>query len=577
MIHFTFYQKNPASHYIYIDMLIDGITTPSIQLQLPAWRPGRYELGNFAKNIKRLDAFSADGQCLAYQKLSKDLWEIQCAGEEKIKVTYSYYAAELNAGACFADEKQVYVNPVHTCFYIPGRENEAQQVHVKVPNDYKIASSLQQKDCVLYANDFEELVDSPFMASANVQSDVYQVEGINFYLHFLGDCKPNWDKIKKDFSAFTQYQVKFWGDFPYNEYHFLFQVLPVKFYHGVEHKKSTVIAIGPGYHLNEGETYESVLGVCCHELFHVWNIKTIRPAEMLPYNYTKENYARTGYVYEGFTTYYGDKLLLSSDVFNEADYFLTLQERLQKHFHNFGRFNLSVTASSWDTWLDGYVPGAPYRKTNIYDEGNLIALMLDTKILQATNNQKSLRDVCVLLYTRYGKQNKGYTESDIIAVVSEVMGQAADAFFKEMVYEAVDYETGISQTFEYLGWHLVKQASVHVNENVFGFKAIDNNGFAKVSLVAPYSPAWQAGLFQGDDILAVNKHVLRNNLQHWLNYHAADESIRLTVNKADTLHEIVLKKDPKGRTFFFNPLVKINEKQSESQIQNYIAWKTNQL
>jgi predicted metalloprotease with PDZ domain len=236
-----------------------------------------------------------------------------------------------------------------------------------------------------------------------------------------------------------------------------------------------------------------------------------------------------------------------------------------------------VTASSWDTWLDGYVPGAPYRKTNIYDEGNLIALMLDTKILQATNNQKSLRDVCVLLYTRYGKQNKGYTESDIIAVVSEVMGQAADAFFKEMVYEAVDYETGISQTFEYLGWHLVKQASVHVNENVFGFKAIDNNGFAKVSLVAPYSPAWQAGLFQGDDILAVNKHVLRNNLQHWLNYHAADESIRLTVNKADTLHEIVLKKDPKGRTFFFNPLVKINTKQSESQIQNYKAWKTNQL
>jgi predicted metalloprotease with PDZ domain len=187
----------------------------------------------------------------------------------------------------------------------------------------------------------------------------------------------------------------FWQDCPVDEYHFIFQIVPYKFYHGVEHKKSTVITIGPGYAINGGDVYEDVLGVSCHELFHLWNIKTIRPIEMLPYDYTKENYSRSGYVYEGFTTYYGDKILLSSDVFNEQQYFVTLQERLLKHFHNFGRFSLSVTDSSWETWLDGYLPGAPYRKTNIYDEGCLIAFMLDVLILKATGNTKSLRDVCL--------------------------------------------------------------------------------------------------------------------------------------------------------------------------------------
>ena len=51
MIHYSFYQKNPASHYIYIDMQIDAVASDTLQLQLPAWRPGRYELGNFAKNV----------------------------------------------------------------------------------------------------------------------------------------------------------------------------------------------------------------------------------------------------------------------------------------------------------------------------------------------------------------------------------------------------------------------------------------------------------------------------------------------------------------------------------------------
>lgn len=554
-------------------MLVDDIQTPTIQLQLPAWRPGRYELGNFAKNIKRVDVFNDKNEVIAYQKLNKDCWEIQSGSSKSIKITYSYYAAELNAGACFADETQMYVNPVHTCMFVVGREKEEHRILLKVPAEYKIATSLKKQEHLVIASDFEELADSPFIASANIQSDYYEVNRIKFWIHFQGECKPDWTKFKKDFSAFTQIQINFWGDFPYDEFHFLFQVLPVKFYHGVEHKKSTVIAIGPGYNLNEGETYESVLGVSCHELFHVWNIKTIRPIEMQPYNYTKENYARTGYVYEGFTTYYGDKLLLSADVFNVQDYFLTLQERLQKHFHNYGRYNLSVADSSWETWLDGYVPGAPYRKTNIYDEGNLIALILDTKILRASNNQKSLKDVCVLMYERYGKKGIGYTEKNIIDLVNEVIGIDISDFFTQFVYTANDFETPLLEAFSYLGFHLIKEKSVNHCDHHFGFKVIDNGFFSKVTLVAPYSPAWKAGLFQGDEIMAVNGQMLRNNLNHWLNYFKEEEVINLSVNKAESLKILSLKKDTKNQTYFFNPILKMEEKTDTEQNANFNAWK----
>lgn len=569
MIHYLFYQKNPASHYVYIDMIVDNVAADTLQLQLPAWRPGRYELGNFAKNIKRVDMFNEKNEALVYTKLNKDLWEVQTKNASRVKITYSYYAAELNAGACFADTTQLYINPVHCCMYVVGRTNEEHKVELDVPENYSIACSLPKNGNILTAKDFEELVDSPFIASANIQTFTYEVKGTTFHIHFNGECKPDEQLFKKDFLAFTQKQLEFWNDFPFDEYHFLFQVLPHRFYHGVEHKKNTVIAIGPGYAINSSSTYEDVLGVSCHELFHAWNIKTIRPTEMQPYDYTKENYARTGYVYEGFTTYYGDKLLLSSNVFSTQQYFETLQERLTKHFHNFGRYNLSVAHSSWETWLDGYVPGAPYRKTNIYDEGNLIALMLDTRILQATKNKKSLRDVCVLLYERFGKKGIGYSEQTIIDLVNEVSGKNFSEFFKDYVYTPNDFEKPLQESFDYLGIEFIKQQNTFACEHYFGFKVIDNGLFSKVSLVAPYSPAWKAGLFANDEIIAINNIVLKNNLDNWLKYFLNDDEIVLSVNSNDKLKTIRLEKDKKGNSYFFTPILKLKEKANE----NFEVWK----
>lgn len=571
MIKYLMYQKNPASHYVYIDMFIDTISQDFIQLQLCSWRPGRYELGNFAKNVKRVDVFNDKNEVLDYSKLNKDLWQINTKGQSSIKVTYSYYAAELNAGACFADSAQLYMNPIHCCMYVVGRKEEEHQIELTIPENYKIVCSLKQNKNVLIANNFDELVDSPFVASQKIQSDFYEVNNIKFYLHFIGECKPDFEKIKKDFSAFTQKQIEFWKGFTTDEYHFIFQVVPFKFYHGVEHIKNTVIAIGPGYAINTGNTYEDVLGVSCHELFHSWNVKTIRPQEMMPYDYTKENYAKTGYVYEGFTTYYGDKLLLSSKVFSLEQYFETLQERLTKHYHNFGRYNLSVADSSWETWLDGYVPGAPYRKTNIYDEGSLIAFMLDVKILQATQNKKSLRDVCVLLFERFGKKAIGYSEQDIISLVNEVSGIDFKDFFKNFVYSPQDFELELKPCFDYLEIEFEKQPSNLVCENNYGFKVIDNGLNSKVILVAPYSPSWKAGLFAGDEILAVNGIVLKNNFNNWLNYFNDGDEIQLTVNSAEQLKTISLQKDKKGNTYFFNPSLKISTKDKSSN-PNFDAW-----
>jgi predicted metalloprotease with PDZ domain len=569
MIYYKLYLKNPSSHYIYVDITIDEVSTPTLELQLPAWRPGRYELGNFAKSIKRVEAFGENDSVLSYTKLNKDLWSIDTNGSKKIKVTYSYHTTEINAGNCYADDTQLYVNPVHLCMYVPNRVNEQHIVELDIPETYKVATSLKKDKNKFIAQSFDELADSPIMASASLQSDFYIINDIKFWLHFVGECKPDFEKFKIDFIKFTKTQLNFWGDFPVEEYHFLFQILPFKFYHGVEHQKSTVISIGPGYALNKGKTYEDVLGVSCHELFHAWNVKYIRPIEMLPYDFTKENYARTGFVYEGFTTYYGDLLLLTSGVFNTQEYFITLEERLVKHFHNYGRFNLSVAQSSWDTWLDGYVPGAPYRKTSIYDEGNLVAFMLDVMIMKHTNDQKGLKDVCRELYNEFGKKQKGYSEKDLIAICEKMAGTSLKEFFDHYVYGTADFEIPLQECFTYLDIELVKTPSQLISESMFGFKTTDFGNNRKISLIAPDSLGWKAGLSIGDEIISVNGYTLKNDFNDWTNYFK-DVDIELTVSSNQQLKTIKLGNYSKSISYF--DTIKLKQKVNLStHFSNWIA------
>ncbi len=570
MIKYKLFQKTPNSHYIFIDLHIDGIKSDTLELQLPAWRPGRYELGNFAKNIKRVDAFDQKGNTLEYTKTTKDCWVVNTKGASEVKITYSYYANELNAGACFADDTQMYVNPVHLCMYVPDRMNEEHILELDILDTYKIACQLKAKGKTLTAKSFDELADSPFIASVGIQTDFYEVNGIKFYLHFNGECKPDFAKIKKHFSAFTKTEIDFWNGFPVDEYHFLFQVLPFKFYHGVEHQKSTVIVLGPGYNLNEGKTYEDLLGVSSHELFHCWNVKFIRPQEMLPYDFTKENYARTGYVYEGFTTYYGDVMLRTSGVFNDEQYFETLEERLNKHFHNYGRFNLSVAQSSWETWLDGYAIGAPYRKTSIYDEGNLIAFMLDILILKNTQNKKSLKDVCRVLFNEFGKKNKGYSEQDIIKLCEDASGISLKDFFKKFVYGTEDFEPQLKECFEYVGLEMQKRKNNHLSESSFGFKVAEQAHLTKVTLVAPDSPAWKAGISVGDEIMSINSCDIKNDLNNWLQHFKSNEVV-LNVSSNGKVKTVSLRSE-NGKTYFDDHKIVFKDQISSEQKINYDKW-----
>jgi predicted metalloprotease with PDZ domain len=294
---------------------------------------------------------------------------------------------------------------------------------------------------------------------------------------------------------------------------------------------------------------------------------------MFPYDYTKENYARTGFVYEGVTTYYGDKLLFTSNIFTEEVYFKAFEDRLTKHLHSFGRYNLSVGDSSFDNWLDGYTPGAPYRKTNIYDEGCMIAFMLDILIMKHSSNKNSLQTVMKTLYDNFYKKQKGYTEQDFTDACSSAAGKDLQDFFTKYVYGIEAYEPMLHECAAYIGIELHKQHALPFYERYLGLKGAEVNHHKKVSMVAPYSPAWKAGISINDEIIAVNGFILKNDLNHWLNYFAQKNAdCQLTIMRNGQLVQINISLKQEGDFFYTYKLVKQGDTSIE-QKENYNCWK----
>lgn len=522
----------PNNHYIEIEYTIDKVNSTELLIQLPAWRPGRYELGNFAKNIQKWEAFDEKGKSLKSEKVLKDCWLVETKGVKTVVVKYNYYAAELNAGSSFLDESQLYVNPVNCLLYIPERINEPCELELIIPKNFTVATGLKSKGKNTFiAKDFHELADSPFIASANLKHHVFTEQKVEFNLWFNGECKPDFKKLENDFKKFCKAQINAFGDFPAKDYHFLIQVLPYRAYHGVEHCNSTVITIGPSYDVfNNTDWYNELLGVSSHELYHTWNVKQIRPIEMQPYDYTKENYSVMGYLCEGVTTYMGDKMLFTSGVFNWNEYAKTFNELLLKHYHNTAIENYSVVQSSVDTWLDGYVKGTPGRKTSIYTEGALIAFITDVFILESTNNKKSLNDVMKTLYNEFAKKGKGVSDADYKAIVEKIAGKSFDPIYKKLIHGKADFTPLLKSSLNYIGSDLTITACKNYNESYLGFKTRYENGKCLIDTVFPNSIAEKQGLSINDEILAINGIKITNDLEQWSNYFNTDNQ-NLTVKK----------------------------------------------
>jgi predicted metalloprotease with PDZ domain len=290
---------------------------------------------------------------------------------------------------------------------------------------------------------------------------------------------------------------------------------------------------------------------------------------MFPYDFSKENYSQLGYLCEGVTTYMGDLFLYKSGVFNFEQYALELNNQLQKHFDNFGRFQYSVAQSSFDTWLDGYVPGAPNRKVSIYTEGCLIALATDAFIAKNSKEKYKLDDVMRSLYFDFFLQGKGVSESDYKETIERFAGAKMDEIYTNFIYGTAPFESMLTETFDYLGLEMNHKPSPKYSFGKLGFKSITQGLNFIVKAIYPGSPAEVAGMMLEDEIIAINSYNCGGELDKWLNYFDTDGKI-ITVSRKGQLIELSLPEA--NRNFYLEYSVSKIENPTDQQKKAFDFW-----
>ena len=255
------------------------------------------------------------------------------------------------------------------------------------------------------------------------------------------------------------------------------------------------------------EGYLKFLGLCSHEYFHTWNVKRIKPAAFAPYDLQSETYTPLLWLFEGFTSYYDDLMLVRSGIIDEAAYLKLLGKTIAGVLRGSGRTKQSVADSSFDAWGKYYRQdeNAPNAIVSYYGKGSLIALAFDLTIRAKTGGKKSLDDVMLALWQRFGRDfydggGRGVTEADVEALFDEVSGMKLKPMFERYVRGTV--ELPLARLYAPFGVKLEDERRGSKPSFDVGLGRDGND--IKLTQVHEGGAAHRAGLSAGDVLVAID-------------------------------------------------------------------------
>lgn len=389
MLHYQIEFDDYRQHLIHVTVRF--LADPTQVLSLPAWIPGSYLIREFSRHIEAVKAYDEAGRQLKIQKFEKNKWRLFNTDHELITVEYDVYAYDLSVRGAYVDQNRLYVNPACACLGLEGQEHKEIEVEVFLPDELKhfqLATGMPAKSLVkgrftLRARNYAELIDAPFELAEQTRFS-FEAQGIAHEFVLSGKHTMNEQRMKQDIEKICATEISMFGSAPFQDYTFM-TIATGNSYGGLEHPNSTSLII-PREDLPKADEpeepskdYQRFLGLCSHEYFHSWLVKFIRPENFVNYDLNKEGYTSLLWIFEGFTSYYDDLILLRSKVINQDSYLALLKTQIDRYLQNPGRAIQTVSESSFDAWVKFYRQDENSNNagTSYYNKGCLVALCLD--------------------------------------------------------------------------------------------------------------------------------------------------------------------------------------------------------
>lgn len=536
-VRYTIGWSNPASQLYEVSVTASAGGEPVV-FSLPAWRPGRYIVQNYAANVQQVHASDETGNPLPAEWIDLDSWRVDPGTASAVTLSYEYYAHTFDAGSSTLTPEVAYFNPVNLLPWVEGRKDAPVTLILEAPADWTVATQLDPvagPGHVFTAPNYDRLVDSPTIAAPDLVVWDYEVGGVPYHLVFrvvqgeldLGEYTQ--ERIVADVSRLTEEAVAIFGEAPFYEYWHLFQLVPFPFGHAVEHESSASYVVQDNIFASSGG-YDGFLSILAHEFFHAWNVKRARPAALWPYDYSAPQLTRLNWVTEGVTSYYEGILRRRADLTDDEEFREETANAINALQNTPGRLVTSAELSSLTAWHSGYGDGNPNQTISFYLKGSILGLLLDLTIRDATDGAAGLDDVMRLLMERYYGQGRGYPEDGFQAAAEEIAGRSLDEFFAR--YVSGTEELPYDEKLGIVGLTANQAADTSKPAATFGWRLRKQGNDVTILGLLPDSPALAAGIMRDDVLVSLDGEAVESAaLDAFLSEHSPGDTVTATIRR----------------------------------------------
>jgi predicted metalloprotease with PDZ domain len=443
-IQYTVSMPDPSNHLFHIALVCKGLKGDTVYLKMPRWMPGYYQIMDYPDNVKNFKANSGQNKTLTFKQTDRNTWQVIQGNHSSFIAEYDVFSDRRFVANNYLDTTHGYIIPEATFMYPDGHLDAPVTVRIEPFGKWnKIATGLDLKESKtneFTAPDFDILFDCPILIADLEELPSFKINGID---HRFIAYKPgtfNRELFMSDLEKAIKKATELIGDIPYKQYTFIGYGQGQG---GIEHLNNTTIPFS-GRRLEEKGAMSRTLKFIVHEYFHNYNVKRIRPFELGPFDYERENKTNLLWVSEGLTVYYEYMIVRRAGLMDDEELLADFAGNISAFENDPGCTFQSLTQASYETWSDGPFgnrPGVQDKSISYYDKGPVVGLMIDFAIRKATNNEKSLDDVMRYLYKQYYKTLKrGFTDAEFQSACELIAGASLSREF-EYVYttKPLDY------------------------------------------------------------------------------------------------------------------------------------------
>jgi predicted metalloprotease with PDZ domain len=567
-LHYTLNITAPQTHYASVQIEVTDAEKDSLTFSMPVWTPGSYFVREFGKSVENV-RISVDGKPASFEHFSKNQWRVNQTKGKHVTFQYDVYAYEFSVRTSFIDASHAFLHNTSIFMQVEEHAELAGTLSITHPETWKKTSTtLPETRTNNYTfSNYDDLGDSP-IEIGNHEEYEFTAYGVKHKIAMVGRNNCDIPKFLSDLKLTCETMSAIIQEHPCKDYLFIIQNVEAGG-GGLEHANSCTVMM-PRWNWSDPNKYKSLLGLCAHEYFHLWNVKRLRPIELGPFDYNAENFTSQLWVAEGITSYYDELSLLRMGLVTQQEFLNTLAGYMSDLANRPGVELQSLSESSHDAWIKEYRPNENSKNTTIsyYAKGLVVAALLDIEICTATKGNKNLDDLMRYMYQEYyKKQQRGFTEAEFQAAAAIIAGKNLDTFFKNMVYTPgnIEYTAFFSNK-------IVPFSEKSVRVYSSGATTALENGKTLVKFLLRGSCFYNQGINVNDEIIAINGIRVQNNVEQLLEQQGNPKQIEVLVSRSGLVQSIpiAMESHPFKTTYGF-PLQNISKDNSTVILEKWLG------